>query len=194
MKRIHYFSGITIALFLGIHILNHLMILHSAELHISFMQLARKIYRNPIVESILLLAVGFQIISGIALVRKRWSTLDTFFDRMHILSGLYMALFLIIHVSAVLMGRYQFQFDTNLWYGAGVMNLWPHKVFFIPYYTLALMSFFAHIACVHRKKMEAFTTARSAMIQSCLILFTGVVLNSLIILKMSNLDLPEGFH
>lgn len=193
MKATHYFSGLVIAIFVGVHILNHLTILHSESMHISFMQAARKIYRNPIIESLLLLAVLVQIGTGLALAFQKWGKITTTYDWIHVLSGLYMALFLIIHVSAVMIGRYRLQVDTNLWYGAGVMNMWPHKLFFIPYYTLALISFFFHVACIHRLKAPGIFGQLAAERHAIIIMILGTIVTAAIIIRMSTLRLPDEF-
>ncbi|HEU5167004.1 MAG TPA: hypothetical protein VFU29_15745, partial [Chitinophagaceae bacterium] len=70
------------------------------------MRSARKIYRNKIVESLLLLAVLLQVISGITLVILKWNKVENYFDRIQIASGLYLSFFLLNHVIAVLRGRY----------------------------------------------------------------------------------------
>lgn len=51
MKRIHYFSGLTLILFIGIHLVNHFASLWGAEAHIEFMEMVRPIYRNIIIET-----------------------------------------------------------------------------------------------------------------------------------------------
>ena len=74
-----------------------------------------------------------QILSGIVLVIQKWSRAEGVFDWLQMGSGIYLSLFLTNHVRAVLVGRYRLHIDTNLYYGAGVMNMWPQKLFFIPY-------------------------------------------------------------
>lgn len=192
MKVLHYYTGIMLAVFMGIHLLNHLLILHSEKLHIRFMQAARKIYRNPGIECILLVAVLMQIISGINLVVSKWNKTEDYFDRIHIGSGLYLAFFLVFHVTAVMLGRYKLKIDTNLYYGAGVMNMWPHKLFFIPYYSLAILSFFFHVACVHRMKMEKYVALPVATKQSFIIMGVGILVTAAIIIKMSSLKIAFG--
>lgn len=187
MKFIHYCSGITIALFMGFHLLNHLLILHSEALHIKFMQRARKVYRNPIAESILLFAVLVQVVTGISLVLSKWSKMEDFFDRVQVISGLYLSFFLLVHISAVLYGRYRLRFDTNLYFGAGVMNMWPHKLFFMPYYSLAILAFFSHIAAIHKIKMEEFVSSSSAETQAFIIMIIGGLTMLAIITRMANL-------
>ena len=192
MKLIHYYTGLTLAVFIGFHLLNHLLILHSEALHIKFMKSARKIYRNRIVESLLLVAVLVQVISGITLVILKWNKVENYFDRIQITSGLYLSFFLLNHLLAVLRGRYKLKMDTNLYYGAGVMNVWPQKLFFIPYYSFAILSFFFHVACVHRIKMEKYAGLSVATKQAFLIMGIGMLVTLLVIIKMSNLKLSFG--
>ena len=189
MKLIHYYTGLTLSVFIGFHLLNHLLILHSEALHIRFMKSARKIYRTRFVESLLLTAVLLQVISGITLVVMKWNKVENYFDRIQIASGLYLSFFLLNHVMAVLRGRYILKMDTNLYYGAGVMNMWPQKLFFIPYYSFAILSFFFHVACVHRLKMEKITGLPVATKQSFMIMGAGALITFLVIIKMANLKL-----
>lgn len=190
MKLIHYYSGIFIALFTGLHILNHLFILHSAERHIRFMTRARKIYRNRFVETLLLTAVLVQVITGITLVIEKWSKTEDYFEVIQIVSGLYLSFFLLVHVSAVLVGRYKLKLDTNLYFGASVMLHWPQNLFFIPYYSLAIVSFFFHIAAVHKSKMEDWVSPSHAATQAIVIMIVGVFTMLAIITRMTALKMP----
>ena len=192
IKGIHYYSGLTLAVFVGLHLLNHLMVLHSETLHINFMRVARKIYRQPVIEGVLLLAVALQIFTGTSLVIRKWPGAESWYDWAHIGSGIYLALFLINHVKAAITGRRKLHIDTDLYYGAGVMNMWPHKLFYIPYYALAILSFFIHVACIHREKMLQFVSLVSAEIQSSGIMAMGCVVTFLVIYRMSRLKMPAG--
>lgn len=191
MNVIHYYSGITIALFVGIHLLNHALIFHSNEWHIRFMNAARKIYRHPVIESLLLLAVIIQVASGIYIVNIKWDSIASIFDLLHIASGLYMSLFLIIHVSAILMGRYKLGLNTNLYFGVGYMNVSPQRYFFIPYYSLAITSFFIHIACIHKVRMSEYVESSAAQNQSITIIVFGIIFTALLIAKMASLQIPD---
>jgi len=149
--------------------------------------MARKIYRQPIIESLIGVAVLIQIISGFVLALSQWNKSPDVFKCIQIISGLYLAVFMIIHVAAVINGRYKLHVDTNLYYGAGVMNKWPHKLIFIPYYSFALLSFFFHIACIHKEKMSQYISATSAETQCLLIMFVGVIITAAIIFRMAAL-------
>jgi succinate dehydrogenase/fumarate reductase cytochrome b subunit len=149
LKKYHRLSGLIIAAFLLLHISNHLFALGGPSLHIAVMNFLRHIYRFPPVEIILLMCVMFQIISGVTLVFKKGFTRQPFYVVLQVLSGLYLSFFMVFHVRAVLMGRYQWNVDTDFYFAAGVANRYPDKLFFIPYYTLSLVSAFTHIACAH---------------------------------------------
>ena len=78
-----------------------------------------------------------------------------------ILSGLYLSFFMIYHLRAVLLGRYQWNAETDFYFAAGVANRYPEKLFFIPYYSLSLICVFAHIACVHYiKRLEILNNVK----------------------------------
>jgi hypothetical protein len=193
IKGIHYFTGLTIALYIGTHLLNHLLILHSEAMHIRFMQKARKVYRHPMVEPVLLTAVLVQVLSGLFLVTHKWYRVESWFDWVQICSGLYLSLFLTNHIRVVMLGRNKMHVDTNLYFGAGVMNIWPQKLFFIPYYSFAILAFFFHVACIHRVKMKEFVPITIAGHQAIGIMILGCVITFLVIFRMSHLKLPAGF-
>ena len=133
MKKIHYISGLTIAIFIGLHLFNHFCSIFGADKHIIVMSSLRHSYRNMFVESILLLAVLVQIISGFKLFKTKRSIATSQFDKLHIWTGLYLAMFFIIHLSAVLSGRLFQHLDTNFYFGVAGLNSFPFNLFFIPY-------------------------------------------------------------
>lgn len=183
-RRIHYYSGITIALFVSLHLTNHTVSLMGIEKHIEVMTQMRKIYRNFFAEILLLSAVSVQVLSGIKLYRSRNQLAKGFYEKLQLWSGLYLAIFFVIHLSAVMVGRFILQLDTNFYFVAAGLNQFPFNVFFIPYYSLAIFSFFAHIASVHYRKMKE--RSRDATIQSRLIIIVGVVTVFFLIYGLTN--------
>lgn len=71
MKRLHYVAGLTLAVFVSFHLLNHLSPLYGPEQHIATMPTLRSLYRNPVAETLLLGAVGVQMVSGWWLFTQR---------------------------------------------------------------------------------------------------------------------------
>lgn len=187
IRRVHYFSGITIALFIMLHLANHTVSLTGIEKHIEVMTALRKIYRNVFAEIVLLSAVGVQIFSGIQLYRSRYKIAKGFYEKLQLWSGLYLAIFFVIHLSAVMVGRFILKLDTNFYFGAAGLNHFPFNLFFIPYYSLAIFSFFGHIAAIHYRKMKSKNKDASA--QSAMILGLGLIIIFLLIYGLTN-----GFH
>ena len=87
IKKIHYISGLTITIFVGLHLFNHCFSVLGADKHIEVMTILRHFYRNIFVETILLLAVATQIYSGLKLFKSKRKSAKTFFEKLHIWTG-----------------------------------------------------------------------------------------------------------
>lgn len=180
-RKIHYLSGLTLTLFIGVHLINHFISILGPETHIEWMTALRKVYRNPWVEIVLLLAVFTQIVSGIKLYFSKRKIANVFFIKLQIWTGLYLAFFLLMHVSAVMVGRYALALDTNFYFGVAGLNTLPFNLFFVPYYALAIISFFGHVAAIHSQKMKVSLGGLSPEQQSKAILYTGLALTLVIL-------------
>jgi hypothetical protein len=185
-KNLHLLSGLYLTIFISSHLFNHIYSIWGAEEHIELMNKLRKIYRNPLVESSLLLAVIIQVITGISIMKNLKNTTSISFEKLHLWSGLYIAIFLIIHVGAVITGRYLLQLDTNFYFGVAGLNTFPFNLFFIPYYSLAILSFFGHIAAIHYKKKKTNLASLTPYDQSKVILIIGLIITIIIIYGLTN--------
>ena len=198
MKRIHFTSGILLTIFIGVHLFNHFLSIFGIEEHLHFMDLARTIYRNVVVESLLLLSVLVQIISGANLFFKKRKAITSSFQKLQLYTGFYLALFLLIHVGAVLTGRFILHLDTNFYFGAAGINVFPFNLFFIPYYGLAIFSFFGHLAAIHQQKMRQSIFGWSSTQQARIILLTGVFTILLVFYALTNgfssVPIPEEYQ
>ncbi|MFN3852599.1 MAG: hypothetical protein ACK4NY_24440 [Spirosomataceae bacterium] len=186
MKKLHFISGLTITVFVGLHLFNHCFSILGAGKHIEVMNSLRSIYRNIFVESILLSAVATQIYSGLLLFKAKRHTVSTFFEKLQIWTGLYLAIFFVIHVSVVLAGRFILHLDTNIYFGVAGLNTFPFNLFFIPYYFLAVASFFGHIAAIHNQRMNKPILGFSPCKQSIFILITGFCFATFLIYGLTN--------
>jgi len=198
IKKIHYFSGIIITLFIGIHLLNHVISIFGADQHIYWMNIFRKVYRNIFIESLLLLAVFTQIISGLRLFFLKRKNVNHFYEKIHIWSGLYLAFFLLFHVSAVLGGRFLLGLDTNFYFGVAGLNTFPFALFFVPYYGLAILAFFGHMAAIHNQKMKTTILGFTPKQQAHFILIKGIFITFAIYYGLTNgftgVDIPTEYH
>ncbi|HEY8934709.1 MAG TPA: hypothetical protein VIM65_05790 [Cyclobacteriaceae bacterium] len=180
LRRIHYVSGIILAVFIAAHLFNHAYSIAGVDKHIEMMNSLRIIYRNVFVEALLVLAVFTQIISGIRLFVDKRKVAASFFERLHVWTGLYLALFLIIHLSAVMAGRLYLHLDTNFYFGVAGLNTFPFNLFFIPYYGLAIVSVFGHLASVHAAKMKSTLFGLSPVTQASVLFVAGFFLAAFI--------------
>lgn len=185
-QKLHYFSGLTITVFVGLHLMNHALSLCSPEKHIAWMNTLRILYRNPAIETLLLLAVLLQIGSGLKLFKDKYKTVASTFEKLHLWSGLYLAFFLVVHVGAVLVVRFYLHLDTNFYFGVAGLNTFPFNLFFIPYYGLAISSFFVHLACIHQQKMKQAIAGVSVHRQALLILAFGCLLTLVLLYGLTN--------
>lgn len=198
MKRIHYLSGLLLTFFVGLHLLNHFVSIFGIEAHIDLMNKLRLVYRNKFIETVLLTSVLIQIISGIKLFSLNRKYKTKFYYKLHIWSGMYLAIFLIIHVGAILTGRYYLNLDTNFYFGVVGLNTFPLNLFFIPYYGFAIISFFSHIATIHFKKMKVKILGFTVRQQANLILGTGIIATIIILYGLTNgfigVEIPQEYQ
>lgn len=104
-RAFHRSTAVVISGIAIVHLANHLVSLHSIAAHIAFMNVARTVYRQPAIEFVLIASVIFQCGSGLWMVVRGWSARQGAVAWLQALSGSYLAVFLLIHVSAVVLGR-----------------------------------------------------------------------------------------
>lgn len=158
----------------------------------------RLFYRNIFIETILLAAVIVQIISGLKLLKTNRKIANTNFEKLHIWTGLYLAIFFVIHLSAIFAGRYFLHLDTNFYFGVAGLNSFPINLFFIPYYGLAIISFFGHIASIHSKKIKKQIFNLTPNMKATVILVFGILLTVIIFYGLTNhfqgVQLPKEYN
>lgn len=194
LKTIHHVSGIFIALYVVAHLVNHLASLWGPQAHIYVMDALRPYYRNVLVETVLLTAIGVQIYTGTGLFLAKRKTVVGFFEKLQRWTGLYLAFFFVIHLSAVMVGRHALHLDTNIYYGAAGLNSFPLNLFFIPYYSLGILSFFGHLAALHARRMSTKILGISPRQQAYGIMMLGFLAAFLILFGLtgyfSGLEFP----
>ncbi|MDO8907971.1 MAG: hypothetical protein Q7W55_05650 [Pseudohongiella sp.] len=173
-----------------VHLFNHLLAIGGIDTHIAFMESFRRLYRQPVVEVLLLISVIFQIGSGIYFIKARWGQRRNVFERLQAVSGGYLAFFLLNHVGSVLFGRAVFDLDTNFFFAAAGIHVSPFQYFFIPYYFFAVVAIFAHLACAFywltREQLDLTVRTRGGYA----IIILGAFLSLLIVLAFSGVFYP----
>jgi len=145
----------------------------------------RVVYRNIIVECILLICVIFQVCSGVYFVWRRRGQREGFLEKAQAISGLYLAYFLLNHIGAVLFGRVIVDLDTNIYYGIAGIHISPFNLYFIPYYFFAVVALFVHLASAFnwlcRNKLSDLVRANL----SYSIIALGMTISAILILGFS---------
>jgi len=95
LRTAHGATAAAITLFAAFHITNHLAGLAGGSTHLAIMQAFRTVYRNPVVEAILVAAVLFQAVSGVMLLRRRMMTADRF-EILQGAAGAYLLMFFVV--------------------------------------------------------------------------------------------------
>lgn len=185
-QKLHYLSGLLLSVFIGLHLFNHFWSIWGIEKHIELMHLLRHFYRSIPIEVLIIGAVCVQIVSGCWLFIHQRKRSQTFFERLQLWSGIYLAFFLTIHLSAVLVGRLVWHLDTNFYFGVAGLNTFPFNLFFVPYYCFAILAFFAHIAAIHSRKMRQNILGLTPIAQAKIILWKGFLVTFLLLYGLTN--------
>ena len=197
VRTVHRTSAMVLVAFACLHIANHLASLWGVPAHIAFMRTARLAYRQPAVETLLLACVGFQAGSGAWLVLRGWKQRRGALAWLQAASGMFLAFFLLVHVGAVLYGRWGMGLDTNFYFAAAGLHTSPARFFFAPYYFLGVLALFTHLACaawwrLHRTSRSTRTAVLTISIAA------GSVVALLIVLslagKLAPVEIPAPYR
>ncbi|MEO8247786.1 MAG: hypothetical protein ABI589_00300 [Burkholderiales bacterium] len=188
-RALHRASAIALLTFALAHLANHLASLSSVSLHIAFMEVLRHVYRQRVVESLLFLCVAFQVLSGLFMVIRGRKGRHGFIPWLQAASGVYLAFFLLVHVSAVLFGRAVLRLDTNFYFAAAGFHVAPYQYFFAPYYLLGVLALFTHVGCALYWRMPAGSRGPRALAVALPVVFGGIV-SLLIVLSLAGLLRP----
>ncbi len=184
LRRLHRMSAVFLGLFVAVHLGNHLTSLLGVDAHLAVMTALRTVYRRPFIEGLLLLSVGFQVLSGLRLALRAREGRSGRVERLQAVSGLYLAVFLLVHVGAVLGGRAVLSLDTNFYFAAAGFHVRPFELFFAPYYWLAVLSFFAHLGSAgYFRLFEAHPARAKALLFGAL--SGGALVATLLVLSLA---------
>lgn len=122
------------------------------------MHVLRVVYRNGVVEPLLIGVIALQVISGLVLSRPKIRLAADSLGTLQTASGIYLAVFLLSHVNSVFTLARYFGTDTNWAWATGAPNglaadSWNVRL--IPHYALGVFLLFAHLCCAVRVVMIA---------------------------------------
>lgn len=192
LRALHRTSAMALALFVVAHLLGHLAGVAGAAAHQSVLEALRLVYRQPVVEALLLGCVLFQAGSGLVLLWRGRGRRRGAVAWLQALSGGYLALFLAIHVGAVLQGRAQ-GLDTNLHFAAAGMQVPPWPWFFGPYYFLAVLAFWTHAGCALHWNLQPAVRTKALVVAMVAGVLWGACLVALLAGGFHALEIPGRY-
>lgn len=149
MRVMHGITALILVVYVAFHLTNHLFAWQGAAAHAAVMDAGRKIYRAPFIEPILIIAMLFQVVTGLMLA-WRWSAqrLD-FHKRFQVASGIFLSVYILGHLNAVFtFARWFYGIPTGWDFATGAPNGLIHdpwSVRLIPHYALATFLIIGHV-------------------------------------------------
>jgi hypothetical protein len=189
----HGVSALAILLlFVGPHIGNHLAGFWNGSVHIEIMNAARHVYRDDIVQPILLALIGFQILSGTALVRRRMRMPSDILGTVQTMCGVYIGVYFLAHMTAVFAARHA-GIDTNWTWLTRQNNSMIGSLSnlrLIAHYWMGPIAIVAHVACGLRMVLLQHDISPAMANRLALALITaGAVASSVIMVALLNVHI-----
>jgi hypothetical protein len=190
-RRLATYHGISAVLILLLfvlpHIVNHVVGFWSGTAHIELMKIVRYFYRDDIVQAVLLALIGFQILSGSALVRRRLTIPNDFLGTLQTMCGAYIGVYFLAHMTAVFAARYAGT-DTNwnwLTNNDTTMLVSLSSLRLIAHYWVGPIAIITHLACGLRMVLlQREVTAMLAPRLVPVFMTVGIVVSSVILVAL----------
>lgn len=150
LRRVHGWLAAILIVFLMLHFATHLSGLAGIERYNAVQDMARRIYRAPLVEPLLIAGILAQMAIGARLLWALWRRGPRGpWQWAQLLSGAGILFFLAQHLPAFAVARFGFGLDTTFYWPASVMRD-VLALYFTPYYFVGVLSLFVHLGCALR--------------------------------------------
>ena len=166
LRVAHGMSAFTlIMIFLALHISNHLMFPAGEGTYDAVMKGFRHVYRNDIVQPLVVALFLFQVGTGLFFVWRLTAAPSDRFRTFQIASGVYLALYVLGHMDSVFIyARTYLGIDTGWAFATGaptglVKDRWNIRL--VPHYWLGAFFVLAHLAAGARGVMMAHGVSRA---------------------------------
>ena len=153
-----------VMIFLALHIANHLMFLAGEGTYDEVMKVFRHVYRNDILQPLVVALFLFQVGTGLFFVWRLTAAPSDRFRTFQIASGVYLAFYVLGHMDSVfIFARTYLGIDTGWGFATGaptglVKDSWNIRL--VPHYWLGAFFVLAHLAAGARRIMMAHGVSR----------------------------------
>lgn len=149
LQRIHRAVAALLLLFITAHLgINFYGAVGGPERHAAALDIVRKVYRVPLLEVVMLGAFVLQMLTGVAILRRRYKAdgRPKGWAAVQAASGAYLVVFITAHAGAALNTRFGMGLDTNFYWPAATLQGGVLRIVFALYYAAAIVAIFSHIA------------------------------------------------
>ena len=156
---------VLVMIFLALHISNHLIFPAGEGTYDAVMKVFRHVYRNDIVQPLVVALFLFQVGTGIFFVWRLTAASSDAFRTFQIASGVYLAFYVLGHLDSVfIFARTYLGIDTGWGFATGaptglIKDRWNIRL--VPHYWLGAFFVLAHLAAGLRRVMMAHGVSRT---------------------------------
>lgn len=192
-RHVHASSAIVLAAFALAHIFNHSVAIVSLGMNTAMLHVLRHVYRQNVGQAILIAAVAVQVCTGLTMVWKYYLRRATALRNLQLISGVYLAVFLVTHLITVFTVRPN-GIDTDfVWASHAPAGLLAGlaTVQLLPRYALAVLAVFVHLACQARWNLSRVISESAARKASYSVMALGGVTTVVIALAACGVHLMK---
>jgi succinate dehydrogenase/fumarate reductase cytochrome b subunit len=196
MRTFHKLNAILLVVFIFFHLANHLSGMLGIVVYDNVQSTFRLVYRQPLIEFVLLASITLQLLVGAKLLIKslRRRRPVGFWPWAQHLSGGVFFLFMVQHLFSFVMSRWYFDLDTTFYWPASVMSGPPFIYYFVPYYFLGVFAVIAHVGVAVRYALMRHKRVAIANKMGIGIMLLGAIVSAAILPVISGayfaIDLP----
>ncbi len=192
-RHVHATSAIVLATFAIAHVFNHSLAIVSLGTHTAVLHVLRLVYRQRIGETILVAAVAVQVCTGLTMVWKYSLRRASPLRNLQLISGVYLAVFLVSHLVTVFTIRHQGTDTDFVWASHAPAGLLGglSSASLLPRYSLAVLAVFVHLACQARWNLTRVMSESAARKASYSVMALGGAVTVVIMLAACGVHLMK---
>ena len=195
LKIFHGIAALTVLMtFVIAHHANHVLALWTPELHGRVMKTLEVFYRQELVEPLLIVVMILLIATGLSMAWRYTAASQDGFRTLQTLTGIYLAVFITSHLTAVfVMARWLEHIRTDWAFASGApigLIKDPWNVRLIPHYAIGVWAVVTHVGLGARGVIHAHSgSVRAGDLTAVVMTGLGAILSALITVALLGVHL-----
>ncbi len=191
-RVVHGITAAVIVFYIAFHVINHVFFLASSETYNAVQHIGATVYRNPIVQPILVLLLLLQTITGMRLFWHWSGKRGDVFRSFQLAAGLYLAVYVIGHLDSVFVYARSYLNTPSDWaFAVGAPDGIIHgawNIRLLPHYLLGVFFVLGHLASGARGILLAHGVGRRVVDRGWILTVSAsMILAIVIVLGMSGM-------